>query len=101
MGQDSKTYTVTFQPASRKVTVTAHTSIFTAASIAGISIVNVCHGLGVCMQCRVKILKGNAPPDGDAILFLSPEELSNGYVLACHTPVTDDLEVFIPELHSP
>lgn len=52
------------------------------------------------MQCRVQILKGNAPPDENAMIFLSPDELDNGYVLACQTPVNDDLEVYVPGLRS-
>jgi len=96
-----RTYTVVFQPTGKKVVVPAHTHIFQAATLAGVSVVNVCHGARVCMQCRVQVLKGNAPPDEDAMLFLSPDELDHGYVLACHTPVNDDLEVFVPGLRSP
>jgi len=98
MALNRKRYTIVFLPSAKRVVVPANTHLFRAAFLAGVTIVNVCGGARVCMQCRVQILKGNAPPDDDALAFLSQQELQDGYVLACHTPVNDDLEVFVPEL---
>jgi ferredoxin len=50
------------------------------------------------MQCRVQVLQGHAPPDTDALAFLSQEEIRERFILACHTPVNEDLVIFIPPL---
>jgi len=45
----------------------------------------------------VQVLEGNAKADSTALGFLSGAEIKSGYVLACQTPVHDNLTVLIPE----
>ncbi len=92
-----KTYTVNFLPDNSQVEVTEDETILQAAEKAGVFINNLCGGEGLCGECRVQILQGNAKPDRYTLGFLSAEETKKGYVLACQTKIQDNLTVKIPE----
>lgn len=89
-------YTIKFLPAEKTVEVEDGTMIAEAAQNADIFVNNLCGGEGVCGKCRVQISKGKAKAEEHAKGFFSPDELMKGYVLACQTPVHDDLEIVIP-----
>ena len=87
---------ITFLPDEKAVEVAEETTIAEAAQRVGVHINNLCGGQGVCGECRVLIKAGNAKAGEKASAFFSREEIEKGYVLACQTPVRDDLEVLIP-----
>ncbi len=89
-------YKVTFLPDQKTVEVSTGTTLFKAAEKAQVYLNSLCGGEGVCGKCRVQITKGRAKADEHSLAFLSKDELKNGYVLACQTPVKDNLEVTIP-----
>lgn len=89
-------YKVTFLPDQKEVEASEGTTLFQAAEEAQVYLNSLCGGEGVCGKCRVQITKGKAKADEHSILFLSKEELQNGYVLACQTLIEDNLEVVIP-----
>jgi len=89
-------YRVTFLPDGKSIEVEEQTTIAEAAQKAGVYINNLCGGEGVCGECRVKVVKGEAEPHENASAFFSQQELDAGFVLACQTPVHSDLEVEIP-----
>ncbi len=89
-------YTVKFLPANLSVEVEEGATIAEAAQNADIFINNLCGGEGVCGKCRVQISKGKAKAEEHAKGFFSSDELMKGYVLACQTPVHDDLDIVIP-----
>ncbi len=91
-----KTHKVIFLPDIKEVEVEEGTTIFQAAEQADVSINNLCGGEGLCGECRVQIKKGKAQVDKNTIGFLTGQEIEQGFVLACQTKVTDDLEVFVP-----
>ncbi|MFO7599409.1 MAG: ASKHA domain-containing protein [Candidatus Desulfacyla sp.] len=91
-----KTYTVHFLPADISVEVEEDTTIAEAAQRVDVFINNLCGGEGVCGRCRVQVTKGRAEAEDHAKGFFSPDEITKGYVLACQTPVHDDLEIVIP-----
>jgi len=91
-----KTYTVHFLPADISVEVEEVTTIAEAAQRVDVFINNLCGGEGVCGRCRVQVTKGRAEAEDHAKGFFSPDEITKGYVLACQTPVHDDLEIVIP-----
>jgi uncharacterized 2Fe-2S/4Fe-4S cluster protein (DUF4445 family) len=88
-------YVVTFMPQNRTVQVEADTSLLDAALKAGITINNLCGGDGICGRCKMIIRKGRV--SGKVSAKLTREEIQRGFVLACQTPVDDDLVVEIPE----
>jgi len=91
------TFTIKFLPENREIEVEAGSTILQASENAGVFINNLCGGEGLCGECRVQIVQGNAKPDKYTLGFLSAEEIKKGYVLACQTAVQDNLVVMIPE----
>jgi uncharacterized 2Fe-2S/4Fe-4S cluster protein (DUF4445 family) len=89
-------YKVTFLPDGKEVEVEAGITLMQAAEKADVYINNLCGGKGVCGKCRVQLTDGKVRADKHSISFLSKEELKEGYVLACQTEVSSDLEVVIP-----
>lgn len=88
-------FTVTFNPLGKKVTVNRGTTLLEAASEADISINNVCGGDGICGHCRMIVTEGKV--SGRISEKLTPEELKQGYVLACMSSVESDVVVLVPE----
>jgi uncharacterized 2Fe-2S/4Fe-4S cluster protein (DUF4445 family) len=91
-----KSYKVIFSPGPREVEVNEDTSLLGAAEKAGVYLNSLCGGEGVCGKCRVQVTKGKAKVDKNSIAFFTKEEVEKGYVLACQTPIKEDLEVLIP-----
>ena len=89
-------HTIRFLPADRSVHVADGTSIAEAAQQADVFITNLCGGEGVCGKCRVQVTKGRADAEEHAKGFFSQDQIMKGYVLACQTPIHDDLEIIIP-----
>ncbi len=89
-------YKVTFLPENKEVEANEGVSLLEAAEKAGVYINSLCGGEGLCGECRLQVVSGNAKADKHAIGFFSKEEIVNGYVLACQTKVEDNLEVLIP-----
>ncbi len=89
-------YKVKFLPDGTEIEVEAGVTLFDAAEKAGVYINSLCGGQGLCGECRLQVLKGNANADKHGIGFFSGEEIKHGYVLACQTRVADNLEVVIP-----
>jgi uncharacterized 2Fe-2S/4Fe-4S cluster protein (DUF4445 family) len=91
--------TVTFEPEGRRVRVPQETSIFQAASEAGIGIRTECGGEGTCGKCRV-IVKNegalNEVTDAETT-HLSQREIDSGYRLACRTILKQNVIVMVPE----
>jgi uncharacterized 2Fe-2S/4Fe-4S cluster protein (DUF4445 family) len=88
-------YSVTFKPQNKSVRVQADTSLLEAAYRAGITINNLCGGDGICGRCKMIVKQGEVT--GKVSAKLTREEIRRGFVLACQTPVTDNLVVEIPE----
>jgi uncharacterized 2Fe-2S/4Fe-4S cluster protein (DUF4445 family) len=89
-------YKITFLPERKEVEVDEDMTIFEAAEKARVYLNSLCGGQGVCGNCRVQVTAGSAKPDKDSIAYLSREEIQSGFVLACQTPIKDNLEVVIP-----
>lgn len=86
-------HSVTFLPDGKKVEIEDGATLLQAAEQAGVHIDTQCGGEGLCGECRVRVVSGNARADKHAIGFFSKDELESGYVLACQTTVDDDLTV--------
>jgi uncharacterized 2Fe-2S/4Fe-4S cluster protein (DUF4445 family) len=87
-----------FTPGGKAVRVPPGVTLFDAASWNGIAIDSTCGGHGTCKKCRVRITGGSVPAsplDGRAF---SPDELRDGWRLACRVITQADLEVDVPPL---
>lgn len=91
------TYQVDFEPIGKRVEVPADTTLLQASRQAGVELVSLCGGMGLCGQCRVEIRAGSiSPPTSNEQLILTPSELERGMRLACQTHVQSDVKVHVP-----
>ncbi|MCB0909256.1 MAG: DUF4445 domain-containing protein [Nocardioidaceae bacterium] len=86
------------EPAVRSVRVPPGVMVFDAASWNGIAIDSTCGGHGTCHKCRVRV-EGPPPPvtRHDERTF-SPDQLADGWRLACLAPAVADVTVTVPPL---
>lgn len=89
---------LSFTPANREVRVPPAVSVFDAASWNGIAIDSTCGGHGTCKKCKVKILDGTIPVSPMDQRAFAPEQLEQGWRLACLAAVHTDLAIEIPPL---
>jgi uncharacterized 2Fe-2S/4Fe-4S cluster protein (DUF4445 family) len=85
---------VTFDAASEPVKVPTGTLLSEAARLAGVEIGQPCGGQGRCGRCAVQITSGLARRR--STVRLSPEDVGNGWALACQTVVEGDVSVLVP-----
>ncbi|NIQ38115.1 MAG: DUF4445 domain-containing protein [Proteobacteria bacterium] len=95
-GKATKFFEVVYLPDEKKATIEKGVTLLEAAGIAGVHINNVCGGQGVCGKCKVKISGSTVADRSKYFSILSKEELQEGYILACQTPVEGNVEVEIP-----
>ena len=80
--------------------VPSGTTVFDAASWNAIAIDSTCGGHGTCKKCKVRVVDGAiAVSDLDPRAF-SPDELVDGWRLACRANAHDDLVVEVPPLQT-
>jgi uncharacterized 2Fe-2S/4Fe-4S cluster protein (DUF4445 family) len=89
-----------FEPDGADVRVPSGTPIFDAASWNGIAIDSTCGGHGTCKKCKVRIEDGDVPVSTVDPRAFSPDELREGWRLACRAPAREDLVVHVPPLQT-
>jgi uncharacterized 2Fe-2S/4Fe-4S cluster protein (DUF4445 family) len=89
-----------FEPDGAEVRVPAGTSIFDAASWNGVAIDSTCGGHGTCKKCKVRVFDGDVPVSTVDPRAFSPDELRDGWRLACRAPARADLEIEVPPLQT-
>ena len=90
--------TLSFTPSGKSVRVPAGVTVFDAASWNGIAIDSTCGGHGTCKKCKVRVLSGEVSAQKLDFRALTPEQVQDGWRLACLAPANDDLEVEVPPL---
>ena len=84
----------------KEARVPAGTTLFDAASWNGIAIDSTCGGHGTCKKCKVRVVSGHAelsPVDPRAF---EPDELRNGWRLACRAAAQEDMTIEVPPLET-
>ena len=87
-------HTVIFDTAKKPVSVPTGTLLSEAARLAGVEIGQPCGGQGRCGRCAVQVLQGDVRRRSS--LRLSPEDVANGFALACQSIVEGDISVTVP-----
>ena len=87
-----------FLPAGTRVRVPPGVTLFDAASWNGIAIDSTCGGHGTCKKCKIRILSGSAPASALDARAFAPDELRDGWRLACRVQAGQDLTVQVPPL---
>ena len=91
---------LSFRPEGGEVRVPAGTTVFDAASWNGIAIDSTCGGHGTCRKCKVRVASGGVPIDTVDPRAFSPDELRDGWRLACRAAAVEDLEIDVPPLQT-
>jgi uncharacterized 2Fe-2S/4Fe-4S cluster protein (DUF4445 family) len=89
-----------FLPSGDEVRVPSGTPIFDAASWNGIAIDSTCGGYGTCKKCKVRVVSGDVPVSAVDPRAFTPEELRDGWRLACRAGAREDLVVEVPPLQT-
>jgi uncharacterized 2Fe-2S/4Fe-4S cluster protein (DUF4445 family) len=105
-----KTHIVIFQPSGSRGPVKRGRTVLEAARDLGVGIESICGGKRTCGKCKIVIQEGFfekfginskmenlSPVTEEEIGKLKPEELSDGYRLACSSKIKGDMLVFVPE----
>jgi uncharacterized 2Fe-2S/4Fe-4S cluster protein (DUF4445 family) len=87
-----------FQPGGTRVRVPPGVTVFDAASWNGIAIDSTCGGHGTCKKCKIRITGGSVPASPLDARAFSPDELRDGWRLACRAQATGDLQLDVPPL---
>jgi uncharacterized 2Fe-2S/4Fe-4S cluster protein (DUF4445 family) len=91
----AETVNVKFLPESVKKRIRRGQTVFEAASGAGIYLNSICGGHGTCGKCIVQI-KGRDFTGESTGKFITKQQASKGYCLACQATIDNDSEIFIP-----
>lgn len=91
------TLVVEFQPEGKRVHVEKELTILEAARLGGIRIRSVCGGVGTCGKCKVIVDEGKVAERSEVRKkFISQDEASKGFHLACQTRILEDTRVEVP-----
>jgi uncharacterized 2Fe-2S/4Fe-4S cluster protein (DUF4445 family) len=86
-----------FQPLGRRIDVPPGTSLLEAAREAGVDLVAICGGAGLCDTCRVRVAAGGVtPPTGHEEEVLPADARRAGWRLACQARVRDEATIDVP-----
>jgi len=88
---------VTLEGMGLEIEVNPGISLFEAVRKAGLAIDSDCAGKGTCGQCRVHFLENVPPAKAEDELLLSPEEVADGWRLACQAFPQSDCRILIPQ----
>jgi uncharacterized 2Fe-2S/4Fe-4S cluster protein (DUF4445 family) len=91
---------VRFEPEGAEVRVPSGTPVFDAASWNGIAIDSTCGGHGTCKKCKIRVVEGELPISAVDPRAFTPDELNDGWRLACRAPARGDLVIEVPPLQT-
>jgi uncharacterized 2Fe-2S/4Fe-4S cluster protein (DUF4445 family) len=89
-------FIVRFLPDGRSVAVDGPTDVFQAAASCDILLEQPCAGLARCGQCRVRVVEGTDAPGPADREALTPEELRDGWRLACALTIRGAATIEVP-----
>ena len=89
-----------FSPSGIDVKVPGGVTVFDAASWNGIAIDSTCGGHGTCRKCKVQVTEGEAPLSKLDSRAFTPDELRDGWRLACRIQTAGDLSIDVPPLQT-
>jgi uncharacterized 2Fe-2S/4Fe-4S cluster protein (DUF4445 family) len=87
-----------FTPSGTEVRVPPGVTVFDAASWNGLAIDSTCGGHGTCKKCKIQVVEGEVPVSRLDIRAFTPEQLKDGWRLACVARANGNLKVDVPPL---
>ena len=92
-----KTFHLDLQPIGKRIDVPEGTNLLDACQQAGVELVAVCGGAGVCGTCRVRLLKGKLTDYSlTEMEELTDSERAEGFRQACQVEALSDITIEIP-----
>jgi uncharacterized 2Fe-2S/4Fe-4S cluster protein (DUF4445 family) len=90
-------YIINFQPIGKRVTAVHGNSLLNVAQEAGIDIASICGGIGICDNCKIRLINGElSEPTLEEKAIFTYHELHSGYRLACQSYPQSDITIEIP-----
>ncbi len=90
-------YTIDFEPLGRRGECQSTESLLACARQFGIGINNICGGQGTCYACKIRIIRGMVTtPTANELEVFSPQELRDGWRLACQAYPINNLTLSVP-----
>jgi len=88
-------FTVKFSPIGKRVMENRPRLLLDIARKAGVDLKSLCGGKSKCGKCKVMVNPANEATAIEKKLF-TPDEIEEGYRLACRTTVREDTRVYVP-----
>lgn len=90
-------FQIDFEPIGRRIEVEQGSSLLNAAQMAGVDLVSICGGIGICNSCKIRLIEGEcSSPTSEERDMLSENELLAGFRLACQTIPESNVKIDIP-----
>lgn len=90
-------FTVDLQPIGKRARIADGTTLLDGARYAGVDLVSLCGGAGLCGTCRVQRIEGDLTPiTADEQTELTAAEIALGWRLACQCAPLSDARLYIP-----
>jgi CDP-4-dehydro-6-deoxyglucose reductase len=87
-------FNVRLEPSNKEIVLKAGENLLTVALAQGIKWPHKCR-VGSCGTCKCKVLEGEVKPEIDFGNVLSPEQIKQGFVLACKSSPKTNLKILI------
>ncbi|MDD3867109.1 MAG: FAD-binding oxidoreductase [Eubacteriales bacterium] len=81
----------------RQLTVTGGSSLLSTLSGQKIYLPSACGGKATCGLCKVQVLEGAGPLLPTEEPYLTPDEITDNYRLACQVKIKTNIKILIPE----
>jgi uncharacterized 2Fe-2S/4Fe-4S cluster protein (DUF4445 family) len=92
-----RSFKIDLEPVGRRIYVEEGRTLLDAARAAGVELVSICGGVGICEGCRVRLVEGQLSSlTSEEKDILSEREIALGYRLACQAIPQSDVKVDIP-----
>lgn len=88
-------FTIKFSPIGKRVMEKRPRLLLDIAREAGVGLKSLCGGKGKCGKCKVMVNPANEATTIER-KFLTPDEIEEGYRLACCTTIREDTQVYVP-----
>jgi xylene monooxygenase electron transfer component len=87
-------FNVKLEPSNKEIVLKSGENLLTVALAQGIKWPHKCR-VGSCGTCKCKVLEGKVKAEIDFANVLSPEQIQQGFVLACKSSPKTDLKILI------
>jgi xylene monooxygenase electron transfer component len=87
-------FNVNLEPSNKEIVLKPGENLLTVALAQGIKWPHKCR-VGSCGTCKCKVIEGKVKAEIDFSNVLSPEQIENGYALACKSSAKTNLKILI------